>query len=319
MADEASVARSSLAALGRVGLVGVGNLGSTLTLALAARGANVVALASRHPERAAALAAGIPGCALYRAPAAVAAVADLVLLAVPDDAIADLDAAISWRPEQAVVHFSGARGTATLAHAAARGAGVAALHPLMIFPRPAPDAVTALARFSGCAWALEASDATVAGRLEALVAALDGHVVRLTGDERVPYHLAAVLASNYVVALLGAAVALWEGFGVDGRVALDALLPLLRATVANLDALGPSAALAGPVARGDLTTVAAHLAWLRQQDDGAATSAMLDRAALRAAYRDLARLAIPLARARGSLADDAAEALERLLEADEAQ
>lgn len=301
MADESPGARISLTSLGRVGLIGVGNLGSALALALAARGAEVVALTSRHPERAAALAASIPGCRVYPDAAAVAVAADLVALAVPDDAITELDALVPWRLEQAVVHLSGARGKAALAISAERGAATAALHPLMIFPRPTPDAAAALARFSGCTWALEAGDPTVAARLEVLVAALNGRVVRLTGPDRVPYHLAAVLASNYVVALLGTAVAIWEGFGVEPRDALEALLPLLRATFDNLDALGPSAALAGPVARGDLTTVAAHLEWLREQvGDPPPDDTEPDPAALLAAYRALAHLAIPLARAAAS-------------------
>jgi predicted short-subunit dehydrogenase-like oxidoreductase (DUF2520 family) len=314
MADESPGARISLSSLGRVGLIGAGNLGSALALALAARGAEVVALTARHPERAAALAASVPGSRVYPDATAVAAAADLVALAVPDDAITALDALVPWRPEQAVVHFSGARGKAALAYSAKRGAATAALHPLMIFPRPESDAAAALARFAGCTWALEASDSTVAARLEVLIAALNGRVVRLTGPDRVPYHLAAVLASNYVVALVGSAVAIWEGFGVEPRAGLEALLPLLRATVDNLDTLGPSVALAGPVARGDLTTVAAHLEWLREHIGDPPTNAVHDPAALLAAYRALAHLAIPLARARGSLSGDAAHALEHLLD-----
>lgn len=303
----------SLRAMGGIGFIGAGAVATTLAHALSALDAQIVAVSSRQPERAAALASALPACGALPDAAAVVAVADVVFLGVPDDAISRLDTALPWRAGQLVVHFSGARGASALAHAAAAGASVAALHPLMIFPRPAPDAASALARLAGCTWALETSGAHAAARLETLVAALGGRIVRLRETDRVPYHLAAVLASNYVVALLGAAVALWQGFGVAPSLALDALMPLVRATVENLAALGPAAALAGPVARGDAGTVAAHFDWLAQQVAAPVEGAVVDPAALLAAYRALAELAIPLAEARGSLTPAAARALWALL------
>jgi predicted short-subunit dehydrogenase-like oxidoreductase (DUF2520 family) len=245
-----------------------------------------------------------------------------------------------------------------LAGAAARGARVAALHPLMSFSAvPAsvgaadgadgadvpgvasvPGAGAALARLAGCAWALEAGDEALAGDLEGIVRLLGGYAIRIGAADRVPYHIAAVLASNYVVALLGAAIALWEGFGVPADAARDALMPLVRASVENVARVGPARALTGPVARGDAGTIAAHLRWLaarttdgagvhpaplaaaRERDDsgqaddpGARDPATLDPATLLTAYRDLARLAIPLARARGSLSAEAASALRAVL------
>ncbi|HEY7834367.1 MAG TPA: DUF2520 domain-containing protein [Ktedonobacterales bacterium] len=317
----ATIPPDALAALGAVGFIGVGAAGTALARALAARGARVVAVVGRLPGSAAVVAASIPGCRAVEGSAAVLAAAETVILAVPDDAIATLDATLDWRATHTVAHLSGARGIAALARARERRAGVAALHPLMLFPRPPLDAPTALARLAGCAWALEASDTATAARMEALVAALAGRVIALDGAARVPYHLAAVLASNYIVALLGAAVGLWEGFGVEGEAALAALLPLLRATVESLERQGPVRALTGPVARGDAGTIAAHLSWLAAHaDDAVAAGGVagdgavpLDVVALGDAYRALARLAIPLARARGALDEAAARALEKML------
>lgn len=308
-------APAGLRPLGRVGFIGAGALGSTLARALAGCGAQVIAVTARRPDRAVALANSIPGCRHLPGASDVAAAADTVFLAVPDDALAAVDAALAWSPHHTVVHLSGARGLDILPHAAVTGANVAALHPLMIFPRPAPTGQAALARLSGCTWALAASDADTRARLETLVAALGGRAVLLPDAARVPYHLSAVMASNYVVALLGAAVDIWQTFGIDSRVALDALVPLLRATVENLAALGPAGALAGPVARGDVGTVAAHLAWLQRSLSSEQDAALADPAALIDAYRALARLAIPLAQARGSLTDDAADALRRVVDA----
>src|SRR5579859_6560612 len=292
---------AALLALGAIGFIGAGAAGGALARALAERGGRVTLVAARQREAAQTLATSIAGCRAVSDPADVLAEAEVVVLAVPDDAIMTLDTALPWRATHTVAHLSGARGIAVLARARGLGAGVAALHPLMLFPRPTLDATAALARLAGCTWALEASGDVVAARMEAIVAALDGRVIRIDGADRVPYHLAAVLASNYIVALMGAAVEVWEGFGVAPETALAALLPLLRATVESLERLGPVRALTGPVARGDLGTVSAHLAWLAGQAREAMSTETpnagnqtvpLDPTALRDAYVALARLAM---------------------------
>ena len=304
-------AAMQLATLGRLGVIGSGAVGASLARALAAAGAAVVAVSARNLTHARALASYIPGCWAVASPADVVATSDLTLLAAPDDAIAPLAEELPWRAGQRVVHFSGALGARALAAASDRGAPVAALHPLMTFTRALAagplDAIQA--RLRGCVWALETDDAALRVALQAMVAALGGRVALLTESDRIPYHIAGVLASNYIVTLMGAAVALWESFGADGALAREALLPLLRAAVENLAAQEPAAALSGPIARGDIGTVRAHLNWLAS----AATSSQ-DMSALRDAYVALARLAIPLAEAKGTLSAARAEALRALLD-----
>ncbi len=307
MTDDGGI---SLSSLGRVGFIGVGAAGATLVSALAARGATISAIASRHPARAEALAATLARRPSITTPAGVVEAVDMVILAVPDDVIVPLAGELPWRAGQAVAHLSGARGAEALAEAAARGARVGALHPLMTFTRTVapPGADEALKRLAGCTWAVEAADERLAAALEAVVTALGGAVIRLDASERVPYHIAAVLASNYVVALLGGAVRLWATFDASPGVALKALLPLLGETVANLERVGLPDALTGPIARGDTTTVAAHMAWLDAHADDPGGRE------LRAAYVALARLAIPLALAKGTLSGDAGAALLDLFE-----
>ncbi|WIG60570.1 MAG: hypothetical protein OJF49_003318 [Ktedonobacterales bacterium] len=304
---------SDLSTLGRVGVIGAGAVGSALARTLAAGGARMTAVAARDQAHAAALAAVLPGQVIATTAVEVVAAADLVLLAVADDAITPLAQTLPWRPDQAAVHLSGAKHTGALAAAQERGARIAALHPLMTFPRLPLDTPVAalLARMAGCVWALDCDDAALREDLEAMVAALDGQVVRLRAENRIPYHISGVLMSNYVAALAGAAVQLWGAFGVERDEALRALLPLLRATVESLATSGLPAALTGPLARGDVGTVAAHLDWLR---DAAETNA--EGAALLDAYRALGLLALPLARAKGALTPEAAAALEALLRAE---
>lgn len=302
-------ARTDLARVGRIGLIGVGAVGGALARALSARGATVVAVAALHSARARAMAAELNGATRPTTPRGVVEASDLVFLAVPDDLITPLADVLPWRAGQIVVHLSGARGIEALARPAAQGARVAAAHPLMTFTRS--DAGTVQpdgARFAGCAWALETGDSDTRSLLERMVTALGGTAIALAARDRVPYHISGVLASNYVVTLLGAAVRLWAGFGVPENEALRSLLPLLRAAVEKLASEGLPSALTGPIARGDSGTVAAHLTWL---DDAAAGDP--DAALLRDAYRALAGLAIPIAEAKATISPEAAARLRELL------
>lgn len=300
----------SLAHFDSVGFIGAGAVGATLARLLAARGAQIRMVSARHLAHVGLLARALPAYTQIGSPEDVVANCELVFLAVPDDAITPLAESLSWRAGQGVAHLSGARPAAALAACIAYEAHPAALHPLMTFPRYPIDAPVAplFERVRGCTWALEAEYPPLAGQLESIVTALDGRIVRLAPADRVPYHISGVLVSNYVAALLGAGASLWQGFGVDRADAVEALLPLLRATVESLTDVGLPSALTGPVARGDAGTVAAHLAWL---DAHAANDTQI--AMLRSAYISLARLAIPIARQKGTLSDEVAARLEALL------
>lgn len=305
----------------RVGVIGAGAVGAALLAALSARGdaagMRPEAVASRTFAHAREVARRAPGCEALASLDTLAARCDLLFVATSDDAIRTVAESVAWRPGQAVAHLSGAHGLAPLSAAAARGASVAALHPLMTFPRALREADPALtlARMAGASWALECADTALASRLRAFIAALGGHVITLTEADRAPYHLSGVLASNYVVTLMGAATDLWAGWGIGRDEALRALLPLLRATIENLESVGLPDALTGPIARGDVGAVRIHEAWLRaharEEPDAPATvggQTLLD------AYNALARLTLSLAREKGALDATAAEAIRRALD-----
>ena len=263
-----------------VALVGPGRAGTTIALALVAHGARVVGVAGRAPDAASTTTAA---ACLGADPVLVSEVgtgADLVVVAVPDDAIDDVALAVAPSLEVGalVVHLAGSRGTDAFdALVAARpDVRVGALHPLQSFP----SASTGLERLTG-AWAAIAGDAEVARVAERIGL----HPFVLDGRARVRYHAAATVASNHLVALLGQVERLAATCGVP----FEAFVPLIRASVDNALELGPEAALTGPVARGDLATVAAHLAALDPTD--------------RDAYRSLAREAARLAGQRDTAID----------------
>ncbi len=308
---------SSEGALPRIGVIGVGAVGATLAWGLAARGYPVVALcgsASSAPPLW--LAEQVPGCRALSSPAEVAELAELVLLTVPDDTLSTVVAAISWHAGQAAVHCSGATPARVLAQAGEQGSLYGSFHPLLSISRSRPaSADEALARLAGCTFAIEAS-ASLAGVLEEMAHRLGAHAIFLKEQDRVPYHLAAVLTSNYTVSLLATATDLWARFGVPREEALAALLPLLRSTLANLAQLGLPESLTGPIARGDLGTVRAHLNYLAGQEAAPSSDSPLNAALLEVAYRALGLLSLPVARAKGRLAEEQAAALYRLLSGD---
>ncbi|MGH9031910.1 MAG: DUF2520 domain-containing protein, partial [Acidimicrobiia bacterium] len=148
-----------------------------------------------------------------------------------------------------VLHLSGARSLDEFDDlvVARPDVAVGSLHPLQALP----SAEIGRARLPGSWCAVEGP----AERMERLALTLGMRPFRIDAAHRVGYHAAACVASNHLVALLGQV----ERLAADAGVPLAAFLPLIRATLDNVDELGPAAALTGPVARGDAATVAAHI------------------------------------------------------------
>ncbi|HEX4979706.1 MAG TPA: DUF2520 domain-containing protein [Acidimicrobiales bacterium] len=166
---------------------------------------------------------------------------DLVVLAVPDPVVAEIAAAVDPVATTVVAHVSGALTLDPLARHPRR----ASLHPLRPLATTTSDLAGAWFAVSGDPLAAEA------------VADLGGRAISVADEPRarVAHHAAAVVASNHLVALLDSV----ERIAADAGVPLDAYLDLVRATIDNVEVLGPERALTGPVARGDWTTVARHL------------------------------------------------------------
>jgi predicted short-subunit dehydrogenase-like oxidoreductase (DUF2520 family) len=205
--------------LDSIAIVGAGRLGSALSAALDAAGYAVLGPLGRGADARGATAA---------------------LLCVPDGEIAAAAAAVA--PGPLVGHCSGATGLEPLAPHEAFS-----LHPLMTVPTHAPAGVLAGA---GCA--VDGSTPRALAAAEALAAALGMRAVRVADEDRVAYHAAASIASNFLVTLEGAAERLAATAGVDREL----LVPLVRAAVENWAAHGAEHALTGPIARGDEDTVA---------------------------------------------------------------
>jgi predicted short-subunit dehydrogenase-like oxidoreductase (DUF2520 family) len=208
----------------------------------------------------------LPGVPLLPA-AEVVDRASLVLLAVPDDTLADLVGGLAgtgrWRPGQIVLHTSGAHGMAVLGPAAHRGALAMALHPVMTFAGRPED----LDRLAGVAFGVTTpTDSDGIGTLrpvaEALVLEMGGEPVWVPDAARSLYHVALATGANHLVTLVNESVELLRRAGVTNPSRL--LGPLLDAALDNALRLG-DAGLTGPVSRGDAGTVAAHLRVLQRE------------------------------------------------------
>lgn len=260
-------------------LVGPGRAGTTVATALVARGLRCVAIAGRAPDAPSTVAAAARLDARAVAVTEVGRVdgidTELVIIATPDAEIAGTAAALApvVAPATLVVHLSGActLGELDKLTTARPDVFVGSLHPLQSLP----SVDVGVQRLPGSWCAVDGHPG-----VERLALSLGLRPFRVAPDRRVTYHAAATIASNHLVALLAQAARV----AADAGVPAEALVPLVRATVDNVDALGPAAALTGPVARGDADTVARHLDAL--PDDEQRAYRALAAEALRLSGRD---------------------------------
>ena len=237
-----------------VGVVGAGRVGAVLGAALARAGHRVTgayAVSDVSRARAAELLPGVPLVDV----ATVVAGAELVLLAVPDDALAHLVAGLSatgaWQAGQMAVHTSGRHGVGVLEPARAHHVLPLALHPAMTFSGTAMD----LDRLPDCPFGVT-TDEALRPVAEALVMEMGGDPVWVAERDRLAYHAALAHGANHLVTLTSEAMELLSRAGVaEPRRVIG---PLMRAALDNALRLG-DAALTGPVARGDIGTVEDHL------------------------------------------------------------
>lgn len=180
--------------------------------------------------------------------------ADIYILSVGDDQIVPACAALAAQvPLQGAIvfHCSGALASDRLQAARDAGAHVASVHPIRSFADPQAVA----AAFAGTFCGIE-GDAAAIAVLEPALTAIGARPVAIDAAAKTVYHAAAVFASNYLTTVLDAALRAYQAAGVPEAVARELAQPLASETMANVFRLGPATALSGPIARGDMATVA---------------------------------------------------------------
>ncbi len=232
----------------------------------------------------------------------------IVFLTVPDDSLPSMAAALARAGAKipgtvAFVHASGAAPLGVLTPLRARHA-VGSFHPLQSFPEPRPPEA-----LRGIVIAVDASTRGLQRQLERLAREVGASPKHVEDSARVVYHAAAVVASNYVDALIGQAASLLTGLGWSEKEAAAGLLPLAEGALANVRKRGAVAALTGPIRRGDVTTVQRHLAAMANLDRAAGRPGEPRLADL---YRMLGLVALGMA-AKAGLEPAAARRMHRAL------
>ncbi|EFQ83333.1 ketopantoate reductase PanE/ApbA [Aeromicrobium marinum DSM 15272] len=272
-----------------MGVVGAGRVGAVLASRFRAAGHPVVVSGRSEATRLRARTM-LPGVAVL-APSEVAAQVDVLVLAVPDDVLAEVAAELAPHVTagSVVLHTSGRHGLEPLRPLTDRGARPVAFHPAMTFTGTDID----LSR--PCVIGLTAADAEreVAERL---VATLGGSPMWIAEADRATYHAALAHGANHLVTVVNQAMELLRSIGAADPSAV--LGPLLEAALSNTLAYG-DAALTGPVVRGDVDTVRAH------------RDALASHPGIESTYRVLAEATADRAEADDRLSSDRADKIRR--------
>jgi len=238
-------------------IVGAGRAGKTLGRRLRELGWRIGVVTTRSiPTARAAVRVIGGGYATNRLTRQVLA-SDVVLLATPDSAIANVAADLArlggneWRGK-IVLHISGALDSSALGALADEGAAVGSMHPMQTFSGQSTPSL------AGTVFGIDGSPAAqkVARKM---IRQMGGVSVRLSGANKAAYHAAGTFACAHVLGLMEAATQLLMSQGFKRRQATRALLTLTRQTLDNLERIGPRGAWTGPLTRGDFTTVKRHL------------------------------------------------------------
>ncbi len=290
-----------------VAIIGVGRVGSSVGFLLRRAGYAVIAAAARSmasAEKAAAfIGAGAPTSDVVKA----ASKADIVFITTPDGAIKNICDRITsgggLKSGSLVVHMSGAHSLDLLDAARTAGAYRAVLHPLQSLASREQGVKT----LPGSYFRIETdTEAQVLAR--EIVTALGGLELVMPKwdpdkDSAALYHAGAVTVSNYFVALVDYGLKFYQALGAEKKEALKAVLPLIQGTLHNIETLGIPEALTGPIMRGDAQTVRDHLHAMQKRTPE-----------LVKLYSELARQTVSVARDQGSINQETAEELLRLVD-----
>ncbi|MEQ6332283.1 DUF2520 domain-containing protein [Sphingobium sp. MK2] len=246
----------------RIGIIGTGRVASAIGRAIAAQSNDPLLIWGRNPTKCAEAVAVIGRAQTAEDMAQIAHDCDLIMLAVADDALAHVVAALAQteptdRP-RFIFHVSGRSGAAILDPLRSASSMTAAIHPAMTFTGNPTNEVKHMvdARF-----AVTGSTEQASAAAQEVVALLGGIIVPIEEAQRALYHAALCHGANHLVTLIAGSCQALAAAGVAEPSTL--LAPLVRAALeASLDR-GISG-LSGPLLRGDDETIAEHLSALEQ-------------------------------------------------------
>ena len=243
----------ALDAQSSIAIIGTGAAGGVLARSIAGCNRPLACISSRSADAPLARSLQVPCVDLVQA-----STSDVLILCVPDDAIEQVCALLQVGPGQLVVHCSGASTCAPLDSAREKGASTASLHPLMVLNQ----ADTNPHILVGATAAIDGDEASRAW-LHALAEDLGMHPVFIAPEHRTLYHASAALVGGLMSGLLADAATVWTQLGHDPATGARALGPMVRRAGDMLSERAGGGVVMGPVARGDVETIRAHVVALR--------------------------------------------------------
>ncbi|MGA1840464.1 MAG: Rossmann-like and DUF2520 domain-containing protein [bacterium] len=243
----------------RLAVIGAGRVGCAMAFLSREKGYEITGLCCQHPEEAQNAADFLnKRCAAKKAPGLWLRDANLILITTPDDVIGQVCSQIVdseyIKPGSVIAHCSGAHPSSILKPAADIGCPTGSLHPL----QSCATKEMAISLLPGSYFCIEGSEEAKIV-LKDLVMSIGGNILEIATDDKPLYHASAAVASNFLIALINFALSLYETIGIEREKGLQALSPLFEGTIRNIKAMGIPEALTGPIMRGDLGTVKAHL------------------------------------------------------------
>ncbi len=242
--------------------IGAGSVGTAFATALQSRGYRIQSVISLKSDSAKRMARRV------KAPSASIRLEDLaresevIFITTPDQSIAPTASALSRMDQfnfskMIFVHTSGALGSELLSPLAKKGAHVLSLHPIQLFPRKAKPRDLAR-RLSGIYFGVE-GDAVGLAAGKKLVRDIGGRALLIREELKPLYHVACVVASNYLVALMSLLEEVYSKLSVQDGKFMNVFEKLIGSTIDSVRTTSPRDALTGPIERGDVNTIRLHL------------------------------------------------------------
>ncbi|MFO7560258.1 MAG: Rossmann-like and DUF2520 domain-containing protein [Desulfobacterales bacterium] len=283
-------------------IVGCGKVGTILARQMQSSGYPLIGLASRSLSSAKKVADETETKRFSDIPWEVTTSADIVFITTPDGSIQESSRKIAenkgFKQNAVVLHCSGALPSTILASAKTCGASIGSMHPLQSFATSNVDTNP----FKGIIAAIEGEEDAVHVARQ-IAADLEAISLTIKTDAKTLYHAAAVVASNYLVALQDLAFQLLQISGIPTKRAFQVLGPLINGTLSNIEKVGTVKALTGPIVRGDAETVKKHVDEI---------SSMAPE--LLTLYRTLGRHTVTIAESGGNLSKEQVQRLFEILD-----
>lgn len=281
----------------RIGIIGAGKVGPALAVALKKKGFVISAVADKEASSLQNAERYLGGDTLYsQTNMDVVAASDAIAITTQDRVIREVAEEIFEKCDRLdgklIFHTSGADSSSVLMPLHEKGAIVGSLHPLQTFP----DIDSAIAVLPETCIFAEGDDKAIP-LLRQLGENIGTRVYTIAGEHKVLYHLSAVFVCNLLSALMYAGKGLMDKINID----FEPFVPIIEATIKNIERKGPLAALTGPVVRGDTKTVKAHLASIEDMELHTKV------------YKALSEVAVQMAEERKVIDGKTAEVLKEVL------